>query len=76
LLLPGVLFYSFYTKSGEVPKEGDMSERLSVLKSEAGQGLMEYALILMLVAIIVVAALTLLGSSISQALLGPVVSSV
>jgi Flp pilus assembly pilin Flp len=76
LLLPSILLYSFCTESREIPKEGDMNERLTVLKMEDGQGLMEYALILLLVVIIVVAALTLLGSSITQVLLAPVVSNV
>jgi pilus assembly protein Flp/PilA len=35
-------------------------------KKEKGQGLVEYALILVLVAIVVIAALTLLGPSISE----------
>ncbi len=36
------------------------------LQSEEGQGLAEYALILVLIAVVVIAAVTLLGTGISQ----------
>ncbi len=36
------------------------------LQSEEGQGLAEYALILVLIAVVVITAVTLLGTSISQ----------
>lgn len=38
----------------------------NIIKDESGQGLTEYALIIALVAIVAVAALTLLGGQISQ----------
>ena len=41
-----------------------MTNFLSVLRNERGQGLTEYALIIALVAIVAVAALTLLGGQI------------
>jgi pilus assembly protein Flp/PilA len=44
---------------GEIPKKGDYAMLLS--NSERGQGLVEYALILVLVAIVVFAALMILG---------------
>jgi len=39
---------------------------VSTLKSQKGQGLVEYALILVLVSIVVIAALTLLGGGITN----------
>jgi pilus assembly protein Flp/PilA len=43
-----------------------MNRKLVNKKHEKGQGLVEYALILVLVAIVVIAALTLLGPTISS----------
>ena len=56
-------------------KEKDMNAIPNTLQNEKGQGLMEYALILVLIAIVVVVALTALGTSISNALLGPVIAA-
>jgi pilus assembly protein Flp/PilA len=45
-----------------------LSALLRRMRSEAGQGLAEYALILALVAILAIAAVTFLGGSINQVL--------
>lgn len=45
-----------------------LSQQLRNTRSEAGQGLAEYALILALVAILAIAAVTFLGGSINQVL--------
>lgn len=45
-----------------------LAVRLAVARDEAGQGLAEYALILVLIAIVAIAALTLLGTNISNIL--------
>jgi pilus assembly protein Flp/PilA len=51
----------------EEPKMLDLYTRfMAWLQSEEGQGLAEYALILVLIAVVVIAAVTLLGTGISQ----------
>jgi pilus assembly protein Flp/PilA len=44
-----------------------LSARLTMLRREEGQGLVEYALIIALVAIVVIAALVLIGGNITNA---------
>jgi Flp pilus assembly pilin Flp len=46
----------------------DSSDAVHAFRSEAGQGLAEYALILFFIAVVAVAALTFLGSDISSVL--------
>ena len=50
-----------------LPRKSERKEKFAMLftPKEKGQGLVEYALILVLVAIVVIAALTLLGPTIS-----------
>ena len=50
----------------ELQGSTDMLDR--VLKDESGQGLTEYALIIMLVSIVVIGTLTLMGTSVSDLL--------
>jgi pilus assembly protein Flp/PilA len=52
----------------------DMTKFMRVLRNEKGQGLTEYALIIALVAIVAVAALTLLGGQIDT-IFGTITSS-
>lgn len=48
-------------------KKEELKERVrGAFKNEKGQGMVEYGLILALVAIVVIAALTLMGTSISD----------
>jgi pilus assembly protein Flp/PilA len=69
-----------WTSSREIPKKGDYKKFMNTMlfaPKEKGQGLVEYALILVLVAIVVIAALMILGpiigntfSTINSSLLG------
>jgi pilus assembly protein Flp/PilA len=58
-----VLLYWFYRRMRNSPV---VRQRVLVRESERGQGLVEYALILTLVAVVVIAVLMVLGPSIKQ----------
>jgi pilus assembly protein Flp/PilA len=63
VIRPRARYNGFISKGaifcGEILKKGEAAMKFSVL--EKGQGLVEYALILVLVAIVVIAALMILG---------------
>lgn len=56
--------YGIIRKDGRSRREGHMREIMK--RSDRGQGLVEYALIIALVAVVVIAALVLLGPAISS----------
>jgi pilus assembly protein Flp/PilA len=64
LILPGKLFL-FCMFFLLIFSKGGNTMTFDIMRNESGQGLTEYALIIALVAIVAVAALTLLGGQIS-----------